>query len=160
MIFFVILPFFLIASNHMQKNLPGHDCTVTDVSGQAFVQYQVTHLLVQQPQKSPSYTKTSQWIPLKKGADIGFGALIKTEKNAFVDIMMQNAAAFRIKEKSLVTLVQDPQKPKTIELALNEGKILSRVIGKKSSQSEKGEGIYRVKTPTATVRVHGTTFSV
>jgi len=157
LIFFVILPFFLIASAHLQKHLPGNDCTVTNICGSAAVQYQVAHLLDQKSKTGKSYNKTSKWIPLKKGSKIGFGALIKTDKQAFVDIIIKKIGAFRVNEKSLIKLEQINKKPKVIIIALNDGKVLSRVI---SVKDRKEAGMYGVRTPAATVIVKGTTFSV
>lgn len=102
MIFFVILPFYLIAAAHLRKQLPGYDCIVTNISGSATVQYKVAHLLDQKSKTGKSYNKTSEWIPLGKGSKIVFGALIKTEKQSFVDIMIKNIGAFRVNEKSLI----------------------------------------------------------
>lgn len=157
MIFFVILPFYLIAAAHLRKQLPGYDCIVTNISGSATVQYKVAHLLDQKSKTGKSYNKTSEWIPLGKGSKIVFGALIKTEKQSFVDIMIKNIGAFRVNEKSLIKLEQIHKKPKIIEIALNDGKVLSRVI---SIKDRKQSGTYGVRTPTATVLVKGTSFSV
>ena len=133
MIFFVILPFFLIASAHLTKHLPGTDCTVTNISGVACVRYEVEHTLDQKTKTGITYRKTSAWIPLQPGSEIGFGALIKTAKKSFVDIMINKTAALRIDARSLVKLDQPNQKPQTIALALHQGRVLSRVIAPKSS---------------------------
>ncbi|MFC1825869.1 hypothetical protein ACFLYZ_00610, partial [Thermodesulfobacteriota bacterium] len=131
MIFFVVLPFFLITSAHLTKHLPGNDCTVTNISGCAFVQYEVEHILDQKPKTDNTYRNKSAWIPLQQGSKIGFGALIKTDKRSFVDIMIKNTAALRINPRSLIKLEQPNKKPRIIDLALNEGQVLSRVIAKK-----------------------------
>ncbi len=157
MIFFVILPFFLIASAHIKKQLPGYDCMVTNISGRAAVQYKVAHLLDQKSKTGKSYNKTSAWIPLGIGSKIVFGALIKTEKQSFVDIMIKNIGAFRVNAKSLIKLEQINKKPKIIKIDLNEGKVLSRII---SIKDHKKAGTYGIRTPTATVAVKGTTFFV
>jgi len=160
MIFFVILPFFLIASAHLKKHLPGNDCTVTNIFGHASVQYQVEHILDQKSKTGNTYRKKSAWTPLQKGSKIGFGALIKTDKRSFVDIMIKNTAALRINAQSLVKLEQPNKKPRIIDLALNKGKVLSRVIAKKSANLQTKPDGYQVRTPTATARVQGTTFAV
>lgn len=160
MVFFVILPFFLIASNHLKKDLPGSDCTATNVSGCAAIQYQVAHIIDQDSNAVKSYNKTSQWIPLQKGAKIAYGALIKTAQHAVVDIMIKNLGALRITEQSSVKLEQINKNPMVIDLALNEGRVFSRVIPAESKESLAALGKYRVRTPIADVRVQGTTFSV
>lgn len=160
MIFFVILPFYLIASAHLRKQLPGYDCMVTNISGSVTVQYKVAHLFDQKSKTGKSYNKTSEWIPLGKGSKIVFGALIKTEKQSFVDIMIKNIGAFRVNEKSLIKLEQINKKPKIICLTLNDGKVLSRTINTKSAKDDNKSCGYGVRTPTATISVQGTTFSV
>ena len=160
MIFFVILPFFLIASAHVKKHLPGNDCTVTNISGHASVQYQVEHILGQKSNTGNTYRKKSAWIPLQKGSKIGFGALIKTDKRSFVDIMIKNTAALRINAQSLVKLEQPNKEPRIIDLALTEGQVLSWVIAKKSANLQTKPDGYQIRTPTATARVQGTTFAV
>lgn len=160
MIFFVILPFYLIAAAHLKKQLPGYDCIVTNISGSATAQYKVAHLLDQKSKTGKSYNKTSEWIPLGKGSKIAFGALVKTEKQSFVDIMIKNIGAFRVNEKSLIKLEQINKKPKIICLTLNDGKVLSRTINTKSAKDDNKSYSYWVRTPTATISVQGTTFSV
>lgn len=160
MVFFVILPFFLIASNHLKKDLPGNDCTVTNVSGCAAIQYQVAHFIDQEFNAVKAYNKTSKWIPLQKGSKIAYGALIKTAKHTAVDIMIKNVGGLRITEQSSVKLEQINKNPMVIDLALNEGRVFSRVIPAESKESLAALGKYRVRTPTADVRVQGTTFSV
>jgi len=160
MVFFVILPFALIASAHLKKQLPGKDCTVTNISGVAGVQYQVVHHLEKKSKDATAYTRTSPWIPLKQGSQIAYGVLIKTGQKSFVDIMIKDIGAFRVNEKSLLKLERINKKPQIICLTLNDGKVLSRTIKKKSAKDDNKSCGYGVRTPTATISVQGTTFSV
>lgn len=160
LIFLVVLPFFLIASAHLKKHLPGNDCTVTNIFGTAAVQYQVEHILDQKSKSGNTYHQKSVWIPLHEGSKIGFGALIKTDEKSFVDIMIKNAAALRINATSLLKIEQLNKAPRIFNLTLNEGRVLSRVIATKASNLQAKPGGYQVKTPTATARVQGTTFAV
>jgi hypothetical protein len=160
LLFFVILPFFLIASDHMKKQLPGNDCTVTNISGAAGVQYQAAYHLEKKSKDAAAYTRTSQWIPLKQGSQIAYGALVKTGQKSFVDIMIKDIGAFRVNEKSLLKLERINEKPKIICLTLNDGKVLCRTINSKSAKDDNKSCGYGVRTPTATISVQGTTFSV
>ncbi|MDY6973422.1 MAG: FecR family protein [Thermodesulfobacteriota bacterium] len=156
---FVVLPFFIIASLHFEKAFGGNDYVVTNISGSAAVKYKVRYSLGEQ---SEAYRNKSQWIPLMEGSKIAIGASVKTENGAFLDIMREDNvdAAFRISEKSLVKLTQGRSKHGFFNVALGRGKLLCRVPGGHGTASSEGDGKYEITTPTATVFVKGTTFSV
>lgn len=157
MLIFVILPGFFIISNHLEKNLPGNDYTITNVSGSSVIQYQINYRLDFDKKKSKSYRRKSEWNSLRKGMKIGSDARIKVEKNAFADIMIDNGAALRIKGDSLVKLVK---KQKVTNLNLYYGKVLCKVNRAKSADSKNSNEILRVNTPMAAAHIRGTSFSV
>lgn len=157
---FVILPFFMIASAHIKKGLPGRDCTINNISGKVLAQYEIQYPFDVKSKNGKSYHRKSKWIPLRKGSRIGSGALIKTEEHAFIDLMIEGVAAFRINKNSLIKFEQIKRKHKNVNIALNSGELLCRIIDKKSAKSQKGLDKCIVTTPTATIRVKGTTFYV
>ena len=156
---FVILPCFMIISIHMENNLPGKVYLVTDVSGRAFVQYQVNHSISAERGATAEYQQKSEWIPLQRGDKIGHGALVKVDESGYLDIMKSKEAALRIKGNTQVRLELIPA-PKRVEASLAYGKILCRI----SANDDKPEGRktekFRVNTPGTTTFVRGTSFAV
>ena len=157
---FVILPAFFIISNHLEKNFPGNDFVVNYVSGNATVQYQVNHRLGPASGEDVRYQKKSQWFPLKKGMNIGSGALMKIEKNSSIDIMRNNELAIRVKEDSVIQLKHNKAAGDGTEAILKSGKIICRVKSDTDKKRKNGKDSFRVITPQTTVFVRGTTFSV
>lgn len=157
---FVILPFFMIASAHLRKSLPGRDFSITNISGKVLAQYKIQYPLDDKSKNDESYHRKSKWIPLRKGSKIGFGASIKTEEQAFIDLMVDGIAAFRINKNSLIRMEQAEKEHKNVNIVLKRGKLLCRMINTKSAKSQKGLDKCIVTTPTATVHVKGTTFYV
>ena len=155
---FVILPFFMIASAHIKKGLPGRDCTINNISGKVLAQYKIKYPFDVKSKNGKSYHRKSKWIPLRKGSSIGSGALIKTEEHAFIDLMVEGVAAFRINKNSLIKLEQIKRKHKNVNIALNSGELLCRITDTKSAKSQKGLDKFVVTTPTATIRAKGTIF--
>jgi len=160
LIIFVILPAFYIISDHIQKNLPGNDYIITNISGRAAAQYNVGHILDFGNGRKKIYRKKSEWIPLQKNMKVGSGANINLEKNALVDIKINSEVGLRIKKNSLLRLTQKETSHKFADLALSHGKLLCRVNRKKSGGNSKGFNVLRVLTPTATAYIRGTSFSV
>jgi len=158
--FFVILPFFMIASAHIKKSLPGRDFSITNISGRVLARYKIQYPFNVKSINDKSYNRKSKWIPLRKGSKIGFGALIKTEERAFIDLMVEGIAGLRINKNSLVKLEQNEKKHTNVNIALNRGELLCRIFNAKSAKLQKRPDKCIVTTPTATVRVKGTTFYV
>jgi len=157
---FLILSFFIISSAPVQKGLPGRGCTINNISGKVLAQYEIQYPFDVKSKNGKSYHRKSKWIPLRKGSRIGSGALIKTEEHAFIDLMIEGVAAFRINKNSLIKFEQIKRKHKNVNIALNSGELLCRIIDKKSAKSQKGLDKCIVTTPKATIRVKGTTFCV
>lgn len=157
---FVVLPAFFIVSNHLEKNFPGNDYIVTDVTGRASVQYQIDHNLGAESENKTVYRRKSKWIPLKRGMKIGTGASIKIEKRSSLDLMKNDEMALRIKEGSLLKLEHKGPADTYHKVTLAYGKVLCRVNGKQGSKSKPTGEKFRVTTPKATAHVRGTSFSV
>ncbi len=160
LLIFVILPAFYIISDHIQKNLPGNDYIITNISGRAAAKYNVGHILDFSNGRKKIYRKKSEWIPLQKNMKVGSGANIKLGKNALVDIKINSEVGLRIKKNSLIRLTQKETSHKFVDLALSHGKLLCRVNRKKSGGNSKGFNVLRVLTPTATAHIRGTSFSI
>ena len=159
-IIFVILPAFYIISNHLEKNFPGKEYVVANVSGTASVQYQIDHSLGAGSAEDIRYQKKSKWIPLRAGMNIGSGALIKTDRNSSADIIRNNHMALRIKESSQVRVQYFKTAGESTDASLESGKILCRVDKKKGSPQNSAIESLKIVTPQATAVVRGTTFSV
>jgi len=157
---FVILPAFFIVSNHLEKNFPGNDYIVTDITGQASVQYQIDHNLGAESQNKTAYRRKSKWIPLRRGMKIGTGASLKLDKRSSLDLMKNNEMALRLKESSLLKLEHKEPEAPYHKVTLAHGKVFCRVNGKQGAKGKpRGEKL-RVITPRATAHVRGTSFSV
>ena len=135
LIYFIFFLFILAAvtATFLKKDIRGKDYIVTNISGSGAAQYQVQvqHPLDVDGKRGKWYRRRSEWIPLQIGIKTGSGDLIKTEKNAFVDLIIENGMAIRVKENSLLKLQQKEIGPWGTEVALNYGKVLCRVVGKK-----------------------------
>ena len=59
MIFFVILPFYMIASAHIKKSLPGRDFSITNISGKVLAQYKIRYPLDVKSKNDKSYHRKS-----------------------------------------------------------------------------------------------------
>ncbi|MEW6673338.1 MAG: FecR family protein [Thermodesulfobacteriota bacterium] len=156
---FVVLPCFFIVSIHMEKNLPGSVYVVTDVSGRASVQYQISHSISQDQGATAAYQKKSQWISLQRGSKIGNGALIRVDEFSSVDIMKNKEAALRVEKNTLVRFDLSPSS-RRVNATLSYGKILCRISTNGSSVGGRKTEKFRVITPLATTLVWGTSFSV
>lgn len=156
---FVILPGFIIISIYMENNLPGKAYIVTEVSGPAFVQYQVSHTLSTDRGETAEYQNKSEWIRIQSGDKIGQGALIKVDESGYVDVMKRKEVALRIRENTQVRLNLIPA-TKRVEALLDYGKILCRISGNDDTPNEKKTEKFRVKTPGAITLVSGTSFVV
>ncbi|MFC1858197.1 FecR domain-containing protein [Thermodesulfobacteriota bacterium] len=155
---FVVIPAFYIISDHLEKNYPGNDFSISDISGVAAVRYNVNRPIEsadRKHRKQTVYRKISEWIPLEKGTKLGSGGLIKVGKHAHVDIMLDKGSAIRIKENSRLEIEKDAKKPNLVNASLHAGKILCRITQKQ----DKNETL-RVLTPTAIARVRGTSFLI
>jgi len=159
-VLFVVLPGFFIISNHLQKNFPGNDYIVADVTGTAWLQYRIDHTLKAGPDEDIRYQKTSNWIPLRPGMNIGSGALIKVGENSSADIIRNKNMALRIKENTRVRLQYHKTAGRFTDAGLESGKILCRVEKKKKSSPDSEIESLKVVTRQASAIVRGTTFSV
>ena len=146
----VLLPALIITTNAIKKEPSGKDYIVTYASGNCAIQYNVQH---HDSALRKWHQEKGAWIPLREGMKTGTGDRIRTEKDSFVEVMKEGHIAFWMKENSLVELEQKKKTEKYMEVGLNYGKVICRVI---SIEKER----FRVRTPTAVAVVLGTTFSV
>ena len=156
---FVLLPCFIIVSNHINKTLHENIYLVTDVSGSASIQYQISRPIETTQGLTEEYKTESQWIKLRPGDKIHSGALINVGESAHVEIMKNNEAAISINENTRVRLNLNPT-TKQMEATLEYGKILCRIEGSDSKQKVQKSEKFRVNTPNSVTHVEGTSFSV
>lgn len=159
-LFLVIIPMLLIISNHMEKGMPGNDHTVMRVTGNVKAQYEIGRRLNPEASRSKVYRKKSKQIPLQKGMKIGNGATIRSEKSAGMDLKLNDEIALRLKENSQIKIGQLGKKKDMVELDLEHGAVLCRVVRKDKSGKAAKNDVLKIATPTATATVKGTTFSV
>ena len=66
----------------------------------------------------------------------------------------------RIKENSLLKMKQIGAKSKMVELSLERGRLLCRIIRKNKLGTSEKSNILKISTPTETATVKGTSFSI
>jgi hypothetical protein len=157
--FFVVIPCFIIVSNHIEKSMQGNEYLVTNVFGSASVQYQINHPIESSDGVVATYQNKSQWIQLERGNKIGNGALIKTDAFSYVEIMKANEMALRINANTLVRVDLIPT-PKHVQTTLDFGKILCRINGDGPSHNGSKTDKFVVITKNSATHVWGTSFSV
>lgn len=157
-----------------------NDYHVTAMQGTAEVQYYVRHALdgdgngapaPNGPANAPagnghqplgqSLVKSSAWQPLHLGDIIGPGDVVRTEANSTVDLMPTEGMGVRVEPKSLVRIDRKKEPQPYMEVALNTGKVLLKVLSSQLQGIKQGNNeVVKVKTPVATAGIRGTTFSV
>ncbi len=103
------------------------------------------------PEKK-TWEKVKKYIPIKEGNKI------KTGKNAYCDIVMQDGSTIRLSENTeidITTLKLTTNKEQNYKFRVNFGKILG-LMGKLKSK----ESSISINTPTAVMAIRGTDFSV
>lgn len=156
----VIVPVLLVVSHHIEKSMPGNDHTIMNVTGNVIAQYQIDRRLDPEAKRSKVYRKKSKQILLHKGMKIGSGAYIQSDKGAVIDLKLNDEIALRIKENSLLKMKQIGAKSKMVELSLERGRLLCRIIRKNKLGTSEKSNILKISTPTETATVKGTSFSI
>jgi len=97
------------------------------------------------------------WEKVKKYISIKEGNKIRTGKNAFCDIVMQDGSTIRLSENTEIdiTTLKLTNKNQNYKFKINIGKILG-LMGKLNSK----ESSINIHTPTAVMAIRGTDFSV
>jgi hypothetical protein len=138
--------------------------TVTNLTGQAFLQYQTSYPVNSSRDAGETYKNKSEWIPLTGDMKFGTGVIIKTEIKSSVDLLLDDGMAFRIKEASQVTIDEKPQSISPVQARLTYGNLLANLTVSKLRRLDKnGEtGAYklRINTETAVFIIRGTSFLV
>jgi hypothetical protein len=103
------------------------------------------------------YPEKNTWEKVKKYISIKEGNKIRTGKNAFCDIVMQDGSTIRLSEKTEIdiTSLKLTNKNQNYKFKINFGKILG-LMGKLNSK----ESSIAINTPTAVMAIRGTDFSV
>ena len=156
--FFVMVPMFLYASNHLRSRFPGEEFLVTEASGPAFVSYDIRHDLKGDGSGPKTFRKASDLIPLKAGSKISSGGRIITGKGVHVDLLRRDRFALRIEGQSDVTVLRSRTAHDCYGVKLKKGRIGCKAM-KPAHRPGRAEFL-SVCTPGVTSCVRGTVFSV
>lgn len=158
--FFVMIPMFLYASNHLRSRFPGNEFIVNALSGKAFVAYDIHYELKDNKSKPLKYNKKSDIIPLAVGMKISSGGKISTCANTSVDLLRQDRFAIRIEENSSIKISRNDVENDCYGMALEKGKILCNATRPENRKASNKNEFLSICTPGVTSCVKGTVFSV
>ncbi|MBI9085701.1 MAG: FecR domain-containing protein [Desulfobacterales bacterium] len=158
--FFVMLPMFLYASNHVRNRFPGNEFIVSAFSGKAFVAYDIRYELKDNKSKPLKYHKKSDLVPLAVGMQISSGGKIFTGANTIVDLLREDRFSIRIVENSNVKISRNDVVNDCYGVALEKGKILCNATQSVNRRASNKSEFLSIRTPGVTSCVKGTVFSV
>lgn len=156
--FFVLVPMFLYASNHLRSRFPGEEFLVTEVSGPAFVAYNIRHDLKDDGTGPKKFQKASELIPIKAGSKVSSGGRIITGKGVRVDLLRRDRFSLRVEGQSDITVSRNSIQHDCYSVNLKKGRIGCKAM-KPAHRPGRAEFL-SVCTPDVTSCVRGTVFSV
>jgi hypothetical protein len=136
--------------------------TVTNLTGQAFLQYQTSYPVKSSSDNGETYKNKSAWILLERDMKFGTGVIIKTEIKSSVDLLLDDGMALRLKEASQITIDEKPRSLSPVQVRLAGGNLLANLITAKLRRFNNETGPYklRIDTETAVFVIKGTSFRV
>jgi len=100
--------------------------------------------------------RNNQEIAVEASGFVMQGDTIRTGEASGIDLEFPNGALLRVKEKTSISITSIlSQEDSQVEIALNRGKIFSKIKNKLKERD-----FYRIKTPTMVAGVRGTEFSI
>ncbi|MBW1799881.1 MAG: FecR domain-containing protein [Deltaproteobacteria bacterium] len=140
---FVLLLSIQPSGSALGKNSDSFSATLVDFSG---------NVTLQKPDESI-------WLPVEKNIPLEKGDRIRTEKNAFAEILMDDGSLVKLEENAEMTLeeISAEHDTKKIDssLFLWFGRVLSNIVKFTHTRSR-----FNIRTPTMVAGVRGTEFVV